>query len=218
MSFFERSRFSQRGRRLLKSRPREQERPAGVFPELRPEEAARLQGPPQQPLEVLRGDEGEEISRGKLVGQHEEDAVVVLEDLEVIVIFLLPGRLQGQAEGPVDPAAPEGVEDDLLPVRRVQRIVEVLDQEMAAVGKIGPRRLPLPLQMADQLVGRRLVQEIVAAELILQGRVVEAAVDALRGRGGSAPRSGNPGSSPRPARRGRCRVWRRPGPPPRRCA
>ena len=52
----------------------------------------------------------------------------------------------------------------------VQGIVEVLDQEMPAVGKIRPRRFPLPLQMADQLVRRRLVQEVVPAELLLQRR------------------------------------------------
>ena len=182
------------GEAPLEIRPRQEQRPAGVFPEPRPEEPARLQRLPEQPLDVLRGDERQELPCGKFVGQHQQDAVVVHEDFEVIVVFLLPGRLQGQAERPVDPAAPEGVEDDLLPVRGVQGIVEVLDQEVPAVGEIRPRRLPLPLQMADQLVRRRFVQEIVPAELLLQGRGVEAAVERLRERAGSSPKSENPGS------------------------
>ena len=56
----------------------------------------------------------------------------------------------------------------------------MLDEQMAAVGKIGAGCLPLPPQITDQLVGSPSVQEIVVEELITQGRVVEAVVDALQ--------------------------------------
>jgi len=81
--------------------------PAGVFPEPRPEKAARLQGPPEQPLHIFGGHEGKDIPQVKFVRQHQAETIVIFNDLQMIGVFLLPGRLEGQAEGPVDPAAPE---------------------------------------------------------------------------------------------------------------
>ena len=98
------------------------------------------------------------------MGEHEEKAVVILDDLEVVAILLLPGRLQGQTERPVDPAAPEGVDNHLLRARGVQRVLEMLHEDVAAVGKIALRLLPLPPEKGDQPFSGHRVEEVIAHE------------------------------------------------------
>ena len=169
MSFFERSRFSQRGKRFLKLVPGQQERAARILPELGPEEGALLQAQTQQPLQVFRCDQGKDGVGGKIVGEHEQEAIVVLDDLQVVTVFFLPGGLKGQAEGPVDPSAPEGVEYHLLRARGIEGVLKMLDEQVVAVGEVGSRRLPLPLQVADQFVGGAIVEEIVPEKLFARG-------------------------------------------------
>ena len=111
------------------------------------------------------------------MGQHQQDTVVILDDFQVIVISLLPGRLQGQAERPVDFAAPEGMQDHLFAVRRVQGIVKVFDQQMMPVRQVGPGRFLLSLQKIDELIGRGLIHEIFPAQLLFQRRCVESALE-----------------------------------------
>ena len=142
MSFFERSLLSQRGRRFLKScRGSRSARPAfsrnlapkkALFSRVRRKSRSRFSGVTS---EKIASDETR-------VGEHEQEAIVVVDDLETVTVSLLPCRLQGQAEGPVDPAAPERVEYHLLRVGGVEGVLKMLDEQMAAVGQV--ERLSLP--------------------------------------------------------------------------
>ena len=153
-------------RAAAEPRARQQQGGAGGGAEAGAEEAGVLEPRAQQLLERLRAHQAQQLLAVHLAGRREDEAVVVVDDLELAAVALGPRRLQRQGERAVDLAAPQGVHHHLPGRPRVLGVGDVLDDHPVAVGELAgggllaeqhplqrPRRAGGEEQLARQAVG-----------------------------------------------------------------
>ena len=171
-----------------------QQGPPGRLPEPGPEKPGALQTPAQQLFHGGAFDQGEEPLSARLIrGQDQGRQSFAREYLRPGAVTLLPGRGQGQAQGPVDPAAPEGVDDDLGCPGPCPPGGGVLHQDVMAVRQGGVGGLLLVFQKTGQYLGRGLVPGRTLGPAGPQSPAPPAAPGPILGTGPSFPRNENPG-------------------------
>ena len=132
------------GQAPLKIPARKPQGPAGVFSEFRSKEPALLQGLSEQPFQVFRRYQGQDLCPdGKVLGQPRRKCRRYSGSFQGGRELLLPGRLEGQAERSVDLTAPEGMQDNRPFVLGIHGSLEVFDQQVMPVWEFGPGRFLL---------------------------------------------------------------------------
>ncbi len=96
-----------------------------------------------------RRHQAEQVTRRRR-GQRQNHAVVVVEELRPLAEALLAGRGQRPGQRPVDPTAPQGVDDHLLEVVAAGRAGGVLDQHPVPGRQHAGRRPLLEQQPAQR--------------------------------------------------------------------
>ena len=76
-------------------------------------------------------------------GQHEQDGIVIGDELQRLPFLFLPGLCQGKGKRPVHPAAPEGVQDHLFEVTASAGLFHMLDQKVMTVRQRAARGILL---------------------------------------------------------------------------
>ena len=118
----------------MKVPPGEHERSLGVFPETCTEESCAFQFDAQQSRYIVLVYQFEYIVCAEVVGQVEQDTVVVGEYLKRVTEFFLPCRGECEGEGTVYPPAPQGMQNRLFSVRSIRCIPVVFHKQGMAAG------------------------------------------------------------------------------------
>ena len=116
-------------------------------------------------------DKPEELAGLHLLGQLEDDRVVPREHLETIAVALLPGGIERQGKRPVEPAAPERVENDLVSRVAVGAGPDLLDHQALRSRKRRSRFELLAPQVIDERPGGAVIEPVLPLEFRRPGRV-----------------------------------------------
>ena len=157
---------------LIEALARQQQGATRAFAKPRAEEAAALQGPPQQRFEVVRRHQGQKRGRVDTLLDLRDDGVVVGVDIGFGIEALPPRGLHRERDGTVHATAPGGVQYDLL-IAVGSRIAarpgaDVFDQQVMPVRQVAVRRLALARQVVAQLLGGHGLECQVFAQMALE--------------------------------------------------